>query len=175
MNYNDHLGYGLIVPDTIPYISILGSPCLVDANSPLRYGLQNAFDGNPATSYVENTDDDLMEINLIGVNDFPVEKMAIINGYSASRTLYQSNNRIKEFNTNNVIKAGDRFEVITDNPSKIFFAEDNELNYQFYNLIFLQEFYVTNMYRGSKYNDTCLAELNVKTNHGWLFGGIEDE
>ena len=33
---------------------------------------------------------------------------------------------------------------------------------------------VTDIYKGEKYNDTCIAELNVKTDKGWLFGDIDE-
>ncbi len=45
-------------------IKIEASDYLFDSKCPLKYSIQNAFDGNPATSYVENTEDDLMKIDV---------------------------------------------------------------------------------------------------------------
>jgi hypothetical protein len=75
-----------------PNIEISASECLVDPNMPLRYSLQNAFDGDPATSYVENTGDDLI---VVRVTIAGAKKLAIINGYAQTSFLYYANNRIK--------------------------------------------------------------------------------
>lgn len=121
-----------------------------DLKKPLKYGLQNAFDGNPATSFVENTEDDLMKINVwLGK---PTDKMAIINGYAANQKLYSFNNRIKEI--------GGYFQL-----------SDSVLDYQFIpcrstNIPF------TAKYNGEKYNDTCLAELTFYYEGEWLFGDV---
>ena len=141
--------YGYI-PKNWEYIQIDASAFLWDLKKPLKYGLQNAFDGNPATSFVENTEDDLMKINVwLGK---PTDKMAIINGYAANQKLYSFNNRIKEI--------GGYFQL-----------SDSVLDYQFIpcrstNIPF------TAKYNGEKYNDTCLAELNFYYEGKWLFGDV---
>lgn len=40
----------------------------------------------------------------------------------------------------------------------------------------LFEFVVTNIYRGNRYNDTCMAELNFYDSEKkiWLFGEIDE-
>ena len=50
--------------DTIKEKCSIGSmnDFLIDKKNPFRYTLQNAFDGDPATSYVENSKNDLIEI-----------------------------------------------------------------------------------------------------------------
>jgi hypothetical protein len=149
---------GQFFPYSIPYISIQASECLVDQNSPRRYGIQSAFDGNPATSYVENTEDDLMEIK-IGVNFHEIDALSIINGYAATIKLYQDNNRIKE---------------IEDDKGygKKYHLSDNILTPQELQPYGNSYIYVTDIFKGEKYNDTCIAELNIKTSNGWLFGDI---
>ena len=133
-------------------IPITASAFLWELKNPLKYGLQNAFDQNPATSFVENTENDLMSLDIwIGES---VEKAALINGYAKNTDLYKANNRIKS--------------VLAH-----FTLSDDELSYQFIpckssNLA------VTSIYGGSKYSDTCLAEVNFFCGGEWIFGDIEE-
>ncbi|GHV57531.1 hypothetical protein AGMMS49579_23520 [Spirochaetia bacterium] len=140
------------------WIKIEASNCLVDEKIPLRYGLQNAFDGDPATSYVENTEDDNMQIVISGVGN-GCRRIAIINGYAQNEVLYRNNNRIKSIYHNN-----DRMIILSDNTLiyQIIETENEVLS-------------VRNLYKGDKYNDTCLAEYNVfLEGFGWLFGDINE-
>lgn len=133
-------------------IRIQASSFLFDSKSPLKYSIQNAFDGNPATSYVENTEDDLMKIDVwLGE---AVEQMAIINGYASNEFLYKSNNRIRQV-------------------ENYFDLSDDTLSYQYIpcrgtNVSF------TSYYNGEKYNDTCIAEINYLYKKEWLFGDINE-
>ncbi|MBR2361346.1 MAG: hypothetical protein IKA80_01690, partial [Spirochaetaceae bacterium] len=135
------------------YINIYASDFLWDLNDPLKYGLQNAFDGNPATSYVENTEDDMMKIEIpLGK---PSDKMAIINGYAQSESLYLKNNRVK---------------YVAD----YFLLKDNTLSYQYIPCrSTIVDF--TEIYHGEKYNDTCIAEINYYFENHWLFGDINEQ
>jgi hypothetical protein len=145
------------LPANTKYIEIGGSECLIDSRSPLRYGLASAFDNDPSTSYVENTEDDLMSIKIyIGPEYF--RHCMLINGYAQDATLYKNNNRIKS------LWIGDtRRELL-----------DNTLAYQYLDCAF-QSLYVSDIYKGTKYNDSCLAEYNVYVDEiGWLFGDINE-
>ena len=156
-------------------IRIQASSFLFDSKSPLKYSIQNAFDGNPATSYVENTEDDLMKIVF---RKIPIRKelqidFMIINGYAASLSLYNSNNRIKKSGLKN-----------SDNEPFLVQLNDNDLTYQIKSInrpveayTGLFEFIVEEIYLGEKYNDTCLAELNflsVSSKNAWIFGDINE-
>ena len=139
-------------PEEWNYIDIEASNYLWDEKAPLKYALCNAFDGNPATSYVENTKDDLMRVEIwLGET---VDKMAVINGYAQSESLYLKNNRAK---------------YVDD----YFLLKDNTLGYQY---IPCEETNVdfTEIYHGEKYNDTCIAEINFFYNGSWLFGDIDE-
>jgi hypothetical protein len=155
----------------IPYIRIVSSPCLIDPDIPLRYSLQNAFDGDPSTSYVENTEDDLIEIHI-----FQPEEIAIINGYAQSNTLYQANNRIKMLTF-----IGGVYDEKTGYypPAELGYTEleDNNLGFQYFkiNITDISSLKVTDIYRGQNYNNTCIAELNIKVNGCWLFGDTNNE
>jgi hypothetical protein len=154
-----------------PFIEISASSCLVDPNMPLRYSLQNAFDGDPATSYVENTEDDLMKIQL-SLNPFQVQRFAIINGYAQNMTLYKKNNRIKQIDAYEVNWALINEANNVDITAHI--LSDNMLAYQFID-IDNYELWVEDVYTGSDYADTCLAEFNLYIDGlGWLFGDIDE-
>jgi hypothetical protein len=144
----------------IPYINITASDCLIDPNIPLRYSLQNAFDGDPATSYVENTEDDLMELEFSGIYKLGyMNRIAIINGYAQNIMLYNSNNRIKK------IKRG---------PDEVELRDDH-ISYQFLDTPVKPQFVIiTDIFKGTRYNDTCIAELNLLTDEGWLFGEVNE-
>lgn len=133
-------------------INIQASKCLFDPKCPLKYSIQNAFDGNPATSYVENTEDDLFLIEIGFSGKF--EKLAIINGYALNTSLYKANNRVK-------CLSGD-----------IEFSDDN-MNYQIIKCLgnYLP---FDGIYNGEKYNDTCIAELNLYVNKSWLLGDMNE-
>jgi hypothetical protein len=142
-----------------PKIRIDSSPCLVDPDIPLRYSIQNAFDGDPATSYVENSEDDLMDIYFSGIKaDIDVNKIAIINGYAQNITLYKKNNRLKTVSS------------LLDNITEL---EDNNMNYQIIHNISLS-LRVQTIYKGDTYNDTCIAELDFFSVNDWLFGGTNE-
>jgi hypothetical protein len=154
---------GIYVYNGLPYIEIDASDCLVDPNIPLRYSLQNAFDGDPSTSYVENTDDDLLVIKL-AVKDITCKKITIINGYAQDMPLYKDNNRIKTI------------RLYYPRSSKFYDIElaDNTLGWQFIETNDC-DINTIEIYRGEKYNDTCIAEYNVYTDqYGWLFGDIDE-
>lgn len=133
-------------------IKVDASTFLFDPKCPLRYSIQNAFDGDPATSYVENTEDDLILVE-IGVSG-NISRLAIINGYASNEYYYKVNNRVRGL-------SGD-----------IDFA-DNNMRYQIIKCLgnYLQ---FDSIYKGELYNDTCLAELNLFVDNKWLFGDIDE-
>jgi len=169
-------GSWVIVPKlSYERIKIYASDCLVDTRSPLRYSLQNAFDGDPSTSYVENTKDNLMEINLEYANFQEIMRIAIINGYAQDMDLYTKNNRVKEINIESLKRTKTQTELVWE-PIMIgkWLCKDNTLDYQFFDIKEPSALYITDIFRGTAYNDTCIAELNFKTKDGWLFGDIDE-
>lgn len=155
-------------------INIQASESLFDPKCPLKYSIQNAFDGNPATSYVENTEDDLMKCIFRKINirkDLQI-KFAIINEYTSDVFFYKANNRIKKCG----LKNGDNSAFLSE-------ITDGNTQYQTKTLIRtndaymgLFEFIVEELYLGNQYNDSCIAELNFFDNkeHSWLFGEINE-
>jgi hypothetical protein len=156
--------FTLYYPSTVPSIQIQASGCLVDPQIPLRYSIQNAFDGDPATSYVENTENDLIYLNFSGYvfteSQGQVNRIALINGYAQNLQFYKNNNRIRSLMAYNRLDSQEPFI-------------DDCLNYQYKENVTV-EIRVADIYPGNKYNDTCLAELNILTQYGWLFGDINE-
>lgn len=147
---------------------------MVDSKCPLKYSIQNAFDGNPATSYVENTEDDLMKIVIKGLNirKDPQVRFAIINGYASNKNLYEFNNRIKLCGLKNAEKKP--FIInIDDNNMEYQIKTINRNNDAYYGMF---EFIITSVFPGMKYNDSCIGELNFfdSKNNLWIFGEINE-
>ena len=146
--------------DKADKVSIDVSDFLIDdMKCPLKYSIQNAFDGNPSTSYVENAKIDMIEIKFCIYTGYVPDKLAIINGYAQNNSLYKSNNRIK---------------TITDDLySSAFELKDDCLDYQY---VPWKENSVLSIaiYKGKLYDDTCIAELNLLCNNSWLFGDLNE-
>lgn len=150
-----------------PEISIRASPFLVDPRMPLRYSLQNAFDNDPSTSYVENTEDDLMKIEVSAGS--LIQTVAIINGYAENAFLYQSNNRVKEIANEGVERKETYIDIV---PGTKHLLQDSIIGKQYVSKFNGNYIFVTQVFSGTKYDDTCIAELNIQTEKdGWLFGG----
>ena len=145
---------------------------LLDKNNPFKYSVQNAYDGDPATSYVEDTENDLFEINIDFMNyegmekDKIINEVQLINGYAASNELYLSNNRIY----------GIQYDWDNESLPIIYECRDKYLNFQkIYNLnsfpgwLWLE---IVSTYDGINYSDTSLSELDFRFEKlGWFFGG----
>ena len=167
---------------------------LIDEKDTFKYTVQNAFDKNPATSYVEDTDDDLFSIRCIFAKELffqnhswvigkslSINNISVINGYAANENLYFSNNRVKEliissYNLENKKKSDNFLKEL----SKIYtgILKDNNLSFSTIQIpkekIYSVTFSCIQLYKGKKYNDTCLAEFDLyNKNIGWLFGGVE--
>ena len=159
--------------DKTPVCEVKVDYPLIDKNNPFKYSVQNAFDGDPSTSYVEDTENDLFEINIDFMNysgkekNDVIDEIQLINGYAANKDLYLLNNRIHT--------------VLYDFKNKtipIFFdCKDNELNFQ--NITHFNSssgwlwFEITSIYEVAKYSDTSLSELDFKfRKSGWFFGGL---
>lgn len=151
-------------------VTIQASHCLFDSKCPLKYSIQNAFDGNPATSYVENTEDDLMKVIFQYRGQYYVKRIGIINGYAANKNLYNSNSRIFKMKCGTLATTTNLYP----DPINIEF-KDNEMSYQYFDFLSDTHFYVTDIFKGQKYSDTCLAEINLYTNKEyWLFGEVDE-
>ena len=156
---------------------------LVDKNNPYRYSIQNAFDGNPATSFVEDTDDDLFEIlcrfNFLTTKEdesVEISKVKLLNGYAQNERLYLLNNRLKKFNFNyspadEFARKAKFYDIFANEilPNKLGYYEKAFTPMRFNSITLVG----TDIYHGEQYSDTCISELDYfSNNNGWLFGGI---
>ena len=139
------------------WITIKSWDFLIDGiECPLKYSVQNAFDGNPATSYVENTENDSVEVAVYEIGK-EITMIAIINGYAANMQLYKKNNRICDI-----------ISVFEDDWT---YLNDDCLIYQCIQWG-KNSVISTDIYKGERYNDTCMAEVNFFCNNSWLFGEL---
>ena len=161
----------------IAFIPDLNFLPLIDKNNPFRYSLQNAFDGDYTTSYVPKAKTDIMNLDINFTDSYLYENemitnVCIINGYAENLNLYKSNNRIRE------VQYGYYQENNKDDIPLCFQLKDNCLNKQFIQLEITKNsiprylwINILSIYNGLIYDDTCLAELNIKGNKsGWLLG-----
>ena len=153
---------GIFWYEGLPSISIDASDSLIDPDIPLRYSLQNAFDGNPKTAFIANPETGLMSISFTGTGS-SVIRIAIINGYTYDFISYKNNNRIKTIS----IFINGAFHGVE--------LTDNTLSWQFSEIDGFGNFSVRDIIRGNKFNRTVISGYNVySTEHGWLFGVISE-
>ena len=164
---------------------------LIDKKDIFKYTIQNAFDKNPATSYVEDTVDDLFNIRFIFAKEMFFNKyslkigksdtivgISLINGFAKDENLYLSNNRIQElnissYNLDNKKNNEAYFEKITKKYNGL--LKDNNLTYtelqipkEKFNSV---TFSCSKLYKGNKYTDTCLAEFDLYKSREYKYFG----
>ena len=132
---------------------------LIDKDNPFRYSAQNAYDGDPATSYVEDTENDLFGIRFDFTKhgqEYEFKKTTgfkIINGYASSKDLYMKNNRIKKISF-----GSQKNPTFYNFQDKILDYQDVNFEYSLYALTIT----CLEVFKGNKYSDTCLSEVNIK-------------
>ena len=129
------------------YKSVSCGRTLIDEKCPFMYTIQNAFDKNPETAYVENTEDNEITISIF--SDKKIKRVGIINGFVKSPNLYESNNRIREMYIN------DKIFELKDVHSK---------DFVFFGIPLSSDIYIqtVELYKGNRYSDTCIAEIQIK-------------
>ena len=129
------------------YKSVRCGRTLIDAKRPFMYTIQNAFDKNPETAYVEDSEND--EITISIVSDTKIKRVGIINGFVKTPNLYASNNRIRKIDINHKL-----FEL-KDMHSK---------DFVFFDILLSSDIYIhtVELYKGTKYSDTCVAEIQAE-------------
>ena len=129
------------------YKTVHCNSTLIDEKCPFMYTIQNAFDKNPETAYVEKSEDD--EITISIVSDKKIKRVGTINGFVKIPNLYASNNRIRNIYINYKL-----FEL-KDMHSKDFVFFDIPLSSD----IYIQ---TVELYKGNRYSDTCIAEIQIE-------------
>jgi len=148
-------------------IEIDASEVLVDPDMPLRFGLQNAFDGNPETAFVANSTTGLLRISIGDTRSrrLSIQRLAIINGDARDMISYRNNNRVKQISLF-CFAIMDFIEVeLADNTLSWQIIEKSGIGFS-----------VTEVYFGDRYNNTLVAGFNLYSEYyGWLFGDIDEK
>ena len=143
------------------YFSCYGRPLIENDYS--RYSLINMFDRNPETSYVEDESDDNINFSFYFNNrQKQISKISIINGYAQSDSLYIKNNRVKTLSITTRENQTASFELNEIMSPQVFNLNLSSMGFSIKS---------TELYKGTKYNDTCIAEFNILTDEGWLISG----
>lgn len=142
---------------------------LIDAKRPFMYTVNNVFDGNCATAYVENTKDNLLFITVYNEKFEKISKIKLVNGYSSNYELYNNNSRIKSLgdyyiNSESLNNEKD-FYSNSSVDVKDLYREPQILKWNESILA------VTEIFDGQKYSDTCISELDFYDDvYGYIFG-----
>lgn len=146
-------------------------------NNDKRYSKNNLFDDDPTTAWVEGVKDyGKWQYVEFKIKNFNAVVLQILNGYTKNKKTYYENNRIKKL----------MVEISKENYSKedmkrhVIDLEDKD--YSKYNPNYPQGFaqslieygdlsfaqnesiiriYILDVYKGTKYNDTCISELYI--------------
>ena len=121
---------------------------LIDPDRPFMYTIQNAFDGDSGTSYVEGSEDDGISMTITEPGG-KIKRIGVMNGFAKSEKLYAANNRIQTFTLNGTEHR------LSDRHSKdyAYFPAGGSKS------VTLRS---TSLYKGSSYGDTCIADIAVE-------------
>ncbi len=153
---------------------------LTSTGNSYDYAADNIYDNNPATSWVEsapgNGIGEYVELFLTYGNKawydlHKIDKIGIINGFAENEQLFYSNNRVKtirlEFDSYQYVNSqlDDSVYQSIINESIIIELEDTmEMQYYFFDEPIIAKsikIIIEDVYAGSKWDDTCIAEFQV--------------
>jgi len=131
-----------------------------------EYSIDKMLDSNPETSFVENSEDDNISF-IIDINDsINIKGFKIINGFAKSENLYEANNQVKVISIYaQTLQDVEPVFIGTWSLKQTRDLQFIELDIE--NCCYL-EIKSTEIYPGTKYNDTCIAEFDILTDEGWL-------
>jgi len=125
---------------------------------PGKYSPVNAFDSDSTTCFAEGRKKSGISFYLVFTKNIKIDEIRILNGFGKSEKLYRENNRIKEFR----ISLSKNAKI---SEEEVFILKDENR----YQTLKLKKEYVTdyvymyslgeNAYRGTKYDDTCISEV----------------
>ena len=131
-----------------------------------EYSIDKMLDSNPETSFVENSEDDNISF-IIDINDsINIKGFKSINGFAKSENLYKANNQVKVISIYaQTLQDVEPVFIGTWSLKQTRDLQFIELDIE--NCCYL-EIKSTEIYPGTKYNDTCIAEFDILTDEGWL-------
>ncbi len=158
---------------TIFYGNYGASSQLEEKSNPEKYKPGNAFDSDFKTAWVEGKEDDGAGESLTFISSYPVKRIGIMPGYGIEK-FFRLNNRLKtaklnifsiaERDANQCIgmfyTKGELLKTETlkfeDIMTVQYFTQGN-VPHSEKGYIYTIE--IVSVYKGSKYNDTCIAEV----------------
>ena len=140
-----------------PSFSDISSSSNMAPQGNVTYDARNVIDGNPSTAWTEGAPDSGIgeKIFFKSSSEQKVSHLQIMNGYCKSEDLYMKNNRVKNIRI-----------VFSDGTSIDRSLTDEFANYDLIVLtepVFCNEFYIeiTDVYKGTHYDDTCISEIVI--------------
>ena len=110
------------------------------------------FDGVNHLQLVSMTNCNALK-NVVNFDMTQVPNVTLNNSYDVEE-LYMSNNRVRKIGKNRILF-------------------DNCLQYQIMPC-YGSYLTITDLYKGRKYNDTCIADVNLEVNGKWMYGEINE-
>jgi len=157
------------------YITITASDALVIAESPLRYSLQNAFDGNPSTVFITNVEDAFPMINLTHTPFEQITRIAILNGYARDIITYRNHPRLEMIRLETAVMNEEGTVWIGSTEYEIS-LEDDYLSFQIFDVLSPFRVSVLSTHNGAEDNNVFIGGLNLYFDDlGWLFGDIYEQ
>jgi hypothetical protein len=137
------------------HIEVTCSSTLIDKDNKFLYDIDNIFDNDDNTAWVEGAEGDGIGewVQFDFDKEYKVGRIDIISGYSKSRAIFKANNRIKNL------------ELIFSDGSKISLDLKDTMDLQ---QIKIEprvtksiKFVIKDVYKGSKYKDACISEMKL--------------
>ncbi len=137
------------------HIKVTCSSTLIDKDNKLLYDIDNIFDDDDNTAWVEGAEGDGIRewIQFDFYKEYKVARIDIISGYSKSRSIFKTNNRIK--NLEILLSDGSTLNLdLKDTMDR----QQIEIEPHVTKSI---KFIIKDVYKGSKYEDTCISEMKL--------------
>lgn len=152
--------------------SITASSELKDAKIKDRYSVYNLIDGDPCTIWSEGKNgsgiNEYLNFNLYGT--YKIKRIGFINGNAYNKDFFIKNNRVKTIRLdyeNNLYIDNNPFKMKGKKGSVIFNLKDSmDMQYiEFKEPAFISRMKITilDVHKGSKWDDTCLSEVQIIT------------
>jgi uncharacterized protein YegL len=138
--------------------NIEASSFLTEKNRPKdAYHMKNIADGDKRTAWFEASPDDGIGewLKITFTEAKKVDKIGILGGYPKTDKLFKQNNRIK--NMTLILSNGDTQVIkLKDSKEMQYVAVESSAKTSYVKVV------INSVYKGSKYRDTCIAELEIK-------------
>lgn len=145
--------------------------CEIEASSILdeKYKALNAFDGDLNTCWAEGVDGNGVGESIIfnssPHDNFNLEEIKIFPGYGKSEKLFYKNSRIKKMEI--ILYFQPNIKTIRTSKESITVAFKDVPEFKIIpiqkNLVSIIKFKILEVYEGSKWQDTCISEIEVIT------------